>query len=99
MQVAPPAPPPAHKKTTANPNWNHRRSWPNRIARPGRGRSNYFFAFFATFFTAFFTGFFAAFLATFFAIVHFPPFCLTLNGGQVILEVVHGNIVLCFVFA
>ena len=45
-----------------------------------------FFAFFATFLTAFLATFF---LATFFAIVDFPPFCLTLNGGQVILEVVH----------
>ena len=68
---------------------------------PALGRI-YFFAFFAaflaTFLTAFFAGFFAAFLA-FFAIVDSPPSNLTHQGGQGILEVVHGNIVLCFVFA
>ena len=66
---------------------------------PALGRI-YFFAFFAAFLATFLTAFLATFfLATFFAIVHFPPFCLTHKGGQGILEVVHGNIVLCFGFA
>ncbi len=68
---------------------------PTALHGPASGGRNYFFAFF---FATFLTAFFAAFLA-FFAIVDSPPSNLTHQGGQGILEVVHGNIVLCFGFA
>jgi hypothetical protein len=82
-----------------NPIGVHRRSWPSRIARPGFGGRNYFFAFFlATFLTAFFAGFFAAFFAFFTAMGISPPLHLTHTGGQGIVEVAHKFIVLCSVF-